>query len=45
MIGTPQTAVTLNPTLGYYIELFNQWNVTTGAPTITMTNYLIFGLN
>lgn len=44
-IGTPQTAVTLNPTLAYYIELFNQWNVTTGAPTITLTNYYIFGLN
>jgi hypothetical protein len=44
-IGTPQTAVTLNPTLAYYIELFNQWSVTTGAPTITLTNFYILGLN
>lgn len=45
MIGTPQTAVTLNPTLAYYVELLNQWNVTTGAPTITLTNFYVFGLN
>ncbi len=45
MIGTPQTAVTVTPTLAYYIELFNQWNVTTGAPTITLTNFYVFGLN
>lgn len=45
MIGTPQTAVTVNPTLAYYIELYNQWNVTTNSPTTTLTNYYIFGLN
>jgi hypothetical protein len=45
MIGTPQTAVTLTPTTAYYIEAFNTWSVTTGAPTITLTNFFIFGLN
>jgi hypothetical protein len=45
MIGTPQTAVTLTPTLGYYIEAFNTWSVTTGAPTVTLTNFYVFGLN
>lgn len=45
MIGAPQTAVTLTPTLGYYIEAQNTWNVTTGSPTMTLTNFYIFGIN
>ncbi len=45
MIGTPQTAKTFNTLTGYYIEASNTWSVTTGAPTITLTNFYIFGLN
>lgn len=45
MIGAPQTAVAVNPTLAYYVELYNTWNVTTNSPTITLTNYYVFGLN
>jgi hypothetical protein len=45
MIGTPQTAVTFNTLTSYYVEVSNTWNVTTGAPSITLTNYYIFGLN
>lgn len=44
-IGTAQTAVAPVPSTTYFIECSNTWNVTTGAPTITLTNYLIFGLN
>jgi hypothetical protein len=45
MIGAPQTAVTLDNSKAYWIELFNTWSVTTGSPTITLTNFFIFGLN
>jgi hypothetical protein len=45
MIGTPQTAVSFNNSTAYFLELFNTWSVTTGAPTITLTNFFVFGLN
>ena len=45
LIGTPQTAVTFNTLTSYYIECSNTWDATTNAPTITLTNFLIFGLN
>jgi len=45
MLGAPQTAVTFNTLTSYYVEVSNTWNVTTGAPSITLTNYYIFGLN
>jgi hypothetical protein len=45
MLGTPQTAKTFNTLTAYYIEASNTWSVTTGAPTITLTNYYIFGIN
>lgn len=46
MIGAPNTGITsFNTTQAYYIELFNTWSATTGTPSITLTNYTIFGLN
>jgi hypothetical protein len=45
MIGAPQTAAAFDPTLTQYVEVSNQWSVTTGAPTITLTNFYVFGLN
>jgi len=45
MIGAPQTAVTFNTLTSYYVECFNQWDATTNSPTITLTNYTIYGLN
>jgi hypothetical protein len=45
MMGAPQTAAAFDPTVTQYVEVSNQWNVTTGAPTATLTNFLIFGLN
>jgi len=45
MIGTPQTAVTFNTLTPYYLELFNTWDAVTNAPTITLTNFYVFGLN
>lgn len=45
MIGAPQTPVTFNTLTPYYIEACNTWSATTGAPTITLTNFFIFGLN
>jgi hypothetical protein len=45
MIGTPQTAVTFNPLTGYYLEVFNTWDAVTNAPTITLTNFYVYGLN
>ena len=45
MIGAPQTAKTFDPTVAQYVEVFNTWSVTTGAPTATLTNFYVFGLN
>jgi hypothetical protein len=45
MMGTPQTAVQFNTLTGYYVEISNTWSVTTGSPSITLTNYYIFGIN
>jgi hypothetical protein len=45
MIGTPQTAVTFNTLTSYYLEVFNTWDATTNAPTTTLTNFYVFGLN
>jgi len=45
MMGTPQTAATFNTLTAYYLEVSNTWNVTTGAPSITLTNFYVFGLN
>ena len=45
MIGAPQTAKTFDPTVPQFVEVFNTWSATTGAPTATLTNLYIFGLN
>jgi hypothetical protein len=45
MIGTPQTAVTYTTSQAYFVEVFNTWDATTNAPTITLTNFYVFGLN
>lgn len=45
MIGAPQTAVAFDPTVTQYVEVSNQWSVTTGAPTATLTNFYVLGLN
>jgi hypothetical protein len=45
LIGTAQTAIAPIPTTQYYVECSNQWDATTNAPTITLTNFLILGLN
>lgn len=47
VIGAPNAGIALaNPwTTTYYVEAFAAWSLTTGAPTITLTNFLVFGLN
>ena len=45
MIGAPQTGVTITNTNAYYLDLYAWWSATTNSPTITLTNYMIFGLN
>lgn len=46
MIGAPNAAVTaFNTQQSYAVELWNTWSVTTGAPSITLTNFYVFGLN
>lgn len=46
MIGAPNAGATsINTQQAYFIELFNTWSATTGSPSITLSNYLIFGLN
>jgi hypothetical protein len=45
LIGAPQASVSITPTTTYYIEPFWTWTSSTGSPTMTLTNYFIFGLN
>lgn len=45
MIGAPQTAAGFDPTVTQYVEMSNTWSATTGAPTATLTNFYVFGLN
>lgn len=45
MIGAPNTTFTFNNATPYYIELWNTWSATTGSPTITCTQFHIFGCN
>lgn len=45
MIGTGQTPVSYNNSTAYFLELFNTWSATTGSPSITLTNFFVFGLN
>jgi hypothetical protein len=45
MIGAAQTAAAFDPTLPQYVEASNTWSATTGAPSMTLTNFYIFGLN
>ena len=43
--GTTRNAIAPLPSTQYYVECSNTWDATTNAPTITLTNFLIFGLN
>jgi hypothetical protein len=45
MIGAPNSAVSLSNATPYFLEVFAWWSATTTSQTITMTNYLIWGLN
>jgi hypothetical protein len=45
MICSPQTATLITASVPYFLDVFASWSTTTGGPTITMTNLLIFGLN
>lgn len=45
MIGAPQTAAGFDPTVTQYVEMSSTWSATTGAPTVTLTNFYVFGLN
>jgi len=45
MIGTGQTPIAPVPSTQYYIECSNTWDATTNAPTITLTNFFVFGLD
>jgi len=44
-LGAPQSTISFTNTTNYYLDVYNTWSATTGSPTITMTNYYIFGLN
>lgn len=45
MMGAPNTSIALNNATAYYPELWSTWSVTTGAPTITCTQFNIYGCN
>jgi hypothetical protein len=45
MIGAPNTPLAFTTATPYYLELWNTWSATTGSPTITLTNFYVFGLN
>ena len=45
MMGAPNTPLAFTTTTAYYVEVSNTWSATTGAPSITLTNFYVFGLN
>ena len=45
MIGAPNSGALITSSTAYYIDPFASWSTTTGGPTITMSNFMIFGLN
>jgi hypothetical protein len=45
MIGAPQTAAAFDPTVTQYVEMSSTWSAVTGSPTVTLTNFYVFGLN
>jgi hypothetical protein len=45
MIGTGSVPINPVPTTQYFVECSNTWDAVTNAPTITLTNFLVFGLN
>jgi hypothetical protein len=45
MVGSPNAAVVINNATPYFLEMWNTWNVTTGAPTITCNQFMVFGCN
>jgi hypothetical protein len=45
MMGAPNSPMSLNNATPYYIDIWNTWSATTGSPTITLTNFMIFGCN
>lgn len=45
MVGAPNTSIALANATAYFPELWATWSATTGAPTITCSQFLIEGLN
>jgi hypothetical protein len=45
MVGSPNASVAINNATPYWIDLWNTWSATTGSPTITLTQFIILGLN
>jgi hypothetical protein len=46
VVGLPATGVTSFSTqTSYAVEIFNTWSAATGGPSITLTNFYVFGLN
>jgi len=47
MMGAPNAGIALinTNTVTYFVEAFSSWSLATGAPTVTLTNFFVFGLN
>ncbi len=47
MIGAPNSTdgVAITNSSAYYVENYFSWSTTTGGPVLTLTNFLVFGLN
>ena len=43
--GVNAGLASVNTQQAYFVEAFAAWSATTGAPSITMSNFYIFGLN
>ena len=45
MIGAPNSSIALDNSVAYFPELWWTWSVTTGAPTVTCSQFNIYGCN
>lgn len=43
--GVNAGLASVNTQISYFVEAFAAWSATTGAPSITLSNFYVFGLN
>ena len=43
--GVAGGLTSFNSQVAYFVEMFNTWSAVTNAPSLTLTNFYVFGVN